>query len=628
MRRRCVYLVAALAAVCFAGTAQGDVPGPITTRIDTLLSPAGGTTGLYLKRVGGPVIAAKNEVFAFEPASSIKVLIHLYAMQQVQNGLALSTPIPTYGEPPPDSSCPGDATGTTEPLSEALKRMMRVSNNAATKELMIYFGVANLQALANSLNLTSTHFELSASPPGFNVLGCQASGATKVDDHTTSLVDLGKIYEGVADSSLLTGSYRETFFERMAGKEMFEQEQYDFTGIWGNRLEQIVDDETPSGMYYKKKNVFVDAMRENAKGGGYGKCLTNGCTTLQEWLIMAGWIQIPVCANGQFSNVKDVWGVFIDGAIDPNYFDGKTTPAGMAFGNAYVEPLREQIHEALANWSDCFETTPPTITLAVDSSDQIAGSGWYNLASSGSDGVLAHFTATDASGIDFFICSGKQDVPTIDYVLHDVDGTIYCAATDGLGNKAIDVPFPFKIDQTPPTVTCSTPTPTFVLGGQGGNVTATVVDAMSGPANSTVSASADVSSAGPKTAQLTAYDVAGNPATVSCHYVVGYNMLGFYSPLPQAMVKSGSAVPVKLALANTSGLTIPDAEASALAAACAVTVTIAGGAATCLVYNASTDRFQGNPKAPDGPPGPATILAKVTLGGEVVSTLSTDVVLK
>jgi len=626
MKKRFAYIGAVLAAAVFTGVAQGDVPGPITTRVDNLLSTAGGTTGLYLNRVGGSVIAAKNGNFAFEPASSIKVLIHLYAMQQVQNGLALSTPIPVYAEPPVDSSCPGDATGTTEPLSEALKRMMRYSNNSATKELMIYFGVANLQALANSLGMTNTHFELSADPPGFNVLGCQASGATNVDDNTTSLVDLGKIYEGVADSSLLGGTFRDTFYERMAGKEMFEQEDYDFTGVWGNKLKSIVDDETPPGLYYKKKQAFVAAMRENAKGGGYGKCLNNSCTTLQEWIIMDGWLQVPVCASGSFSDRKYVWGVFIDGAVDSSYFDGKTTPAGTAFGNAYVEPLREQVHDALANWSDCFETTPPTIALAVDPSDQVAASGWYNLASSGSDGVLAHFTATDASGIDFFICSGKQGIPTIDYVLTDMNGTIKCTATDGVGNQAVDVPFPFKIDQTPPTVTCTSPAPTFVLGGAGGNVTASVADGLSGPTSATLSAPADVSSAGPKTVSLTGHDVAGNSTGVACPYVVGYNVLGFFSPLPKDTLNGGSTVPVKLALANAGGAPIPDAEAAALAAACGVTVE-AGGAPVCMTYEAGPDRFQANLELPDAP-GAATILAKVTLGGEVINTLPLDVTLK
>jgi beta-lactamase class A len=253
-----VVLAAAVAAA--GGTARADVPGPITTRVDSLLSAGGGTTGLYLKRVGGAVVAAKNEGFAFEPASSIKVLVHLYAMRRAEyDALDLSTPIPLYEEPPPKQSCPGGPTGATEPLSEALKRMMRYSDYAATKALMIYLGVGNLQAFADSLGLAATHFELGASPPGFNVIGCQAPSAANVDDNTTSLFDLATIYEGVADASLLTGSFRDTFYERMSGREMVEDEHYDFTGVWG-KVKQIVDDETPPGMYFKNQQLFLDGL--------------------------------------------------------------------------------------------------------------------------------------------------------------------------------------------------------------------------------------------------------------------------------------------------------------------------------------------------------------------------------
>jgi hypothetical protein len=341
---------------------------------------------------------------------------------------------------------------------------------------------------------------------------------------------------------------------------------------------------------------------------------------------MDGWAQFPVCANGTFSNRKYVWGVFIDGAVDGSYFDGKTTPADAAFDTAYVEPLREQIRDALAGWSACFESTPPTVTLTVDPSDHMAPSGWYNLASSGSDGVLAHFTATDASGIDFFVCSGKQAIPTIDHVLHDLNGTIFCTATDGVGNQTADVPFPFKIDQTPPTVTCSAPAPGFELGGAGGSVSAAVADAMSGPVSTVVSAQADVSSAGPKTVPLTGVDVAGNSTIVACSYVVAFKVLGFFAPLPKDSPKAGSAIPVKLALADASGVPIPDADAASLAGSCGVTVA-AGGAPACLAYDAAANRFQANLKLPDTP-GPTTILAQVAIGGQVVNTLSLDVTLK
>jgi hypothetical protein len=165
-----------------------------------------------------------------------------------------------------------------------------------------------------------------------------------------------------------------------------------------------------------------------------------------------------------------------------------------------------------------------------------------------------------------------------------------------------------------------------MLGGAGGNVTATVGDAMSGPTSATVSGPADVSSAGPKTVQVTGHDLAGNSTTVACPYIVSYNVLGFFSPLPKDTLKAGSTVPVKLALANAAGGPIPDAEAAALAAACAVTAD-AGGASVCMSYDAGSDRFQVNLKLPDSP-GPATIAAKVTLGGELINILTKDVTLK
>ena len=80
-----------------------------------------------------------------------------------------------------------------------------------------------------------------------------------------------------------------------------------------------------------------------------------------------------------------------------------------------------------------------------------------------------------------------------------------------------------KVDKTPPAVTCAA-TPTFTTGGaHAANVTASVTDALSGPAGSTAVAdvtAADVATAGRKAKSLTGSDVAGNRTTISCPYVV------------------------------------------------------------------------------------------------------------
>jgi subtilisin-like proprotein convertase family protein/BarA-like signal transduction histidine kinase len=98
---------------------------------------------------------------------------------------------------------------------------------------------------------------------------------------------------------------------------------------------------------------------------------------------------------------------------------------------------------------------------------------------------------------------------------------LYAASIDGNDNAETPVIAAFKIDHTPPIVTCATPAPTFVFHQANATVTGTVTDAVSGAAAGLVFATADTSTAGAKTVSLTGRDNAGNTASVSCPYTVG-----------------------------------------------------------------------------------------------------------
>lgn len=98
---------------------------------------------------------------------------------------------------------------------------------------------------------------------------------------------------------------------------------------------------------------------------------------------------------------------------------------------------------------------------------------------------------------------------------------LYAASENAARYQESPSAISFRIDTTPPTVTCA-PAPTFPLHGRAGLVTATVTDAQpgSGPAQSLVAASANVAAFGHKAITLVGQDNAGNSTAVQCPYVV------------------------------------------------------------------------------------------------------------
>jgi beta-lactamase class A len=54
-----------------------------------------GTSGLYLREIGGSTLAALHSGTQFEPASMLKTLHHVHAMRQVRLGnVSLATKLP------------------------------------------------------------------------------------------------------------------------------------------------------------------------------------------------------------------------------------------------------------------------------------------------------------------------------------------------------------------------------------------------------------------------------------------------------------------------------------------------------------------------------------------------------
>ena len=298
----------------------------ITTRVgDLLRNGTDGTKGLYLKQVGGPVLANLMDSYVFEPASTIKAAVHLKTMQSIQSGPdTLATQITKY-VPPATGSCPGTTPNGTEDIQTADREMMWHSDNTRTAELVDRYGRANINLMMNSIGMIHSSIN--------HVIGCGGP----IPDQTT-LDDLGVLYEGVANTSLLDAAHRALFFNQMAGKAEFKAEGYDWTGLWSTDLPNIINQEAPAGMNSAAKDWFRNSIELAYKAGNYKICGST-CATYVDHISIFGYAQIPFC-NGSGPQ-QYVFGIFITNSTSD-------TTSNATFAAAKAELLREQIHAGLA----------------------------------------------------------------------------------------------------------------------------------------------------------------------------------------------------------------------------------------------------------------------------------------
>jgi hypothetical protein len=361
-----------------------------------ILAPAGGTHGVYLQRMRGRVLAAENAKYAYEPASSIKPVIALYAITQLEKGrLRLSDKVRKIDESGGPEDCPpSDFTGT-EPLGTALQQMMEVSDNNRTDELMQYFGVAHLNAFAASLGMSHTTFHTSPTPPGFNVIGCLSYPydplPKTVDGNTMSLEDASKLWTAVA---ALPAPYADAFYELGAGRDMYNSQNYDFTGIWPS-MTGIAFDEAPSGLSSLQTQQFIDHMTVSVKGGNYWVIdCPSGASRCKEatWWVFAGSAQIPGCSGATMTHTPYTWGYFISDAVQASSTSNPDdTVAGQAFYAASGQLLAAPITDGLAHWARC---SPKDLAVLHLSAKTVSTGTALNLTA-----TLATVTDTDKTDI-------------------------------------------------------------------------------------------------------------------------------------------------------------------------------------------------------------------------------------
>ncbi len=326
-------------ATCFAVVMINDADA-ITTRVGPLLrngtSGTGATTGLYLKQVGGSVLAAMEPKYVYEPASAIKIAPGTLAMTKVQAGTAkLTDQISRNFDGPGSCPSPNDFFGT-ESLQTALQEMLRHSDNARTLEVITWEGgnaVVN-SFMQGTVGMTDSSIN--------QIIGC----ATPPDTYTLS--DGALIYEKIANGTLLNATNKSTLFSVMAGKAQYLAEGYDWTGFWDKDIPNLIAQEAPAQMSSSNKTWWQGQANLAYKAGGYTICQTT-CTDVVQDIDVTGWASLPFCSGLTVVPREYVWGVFISNARDTSWYNTKTTTADQTWASTKAEVLREQVRASLAS---------------------------------------------------------------------------------------------------------------------------------------------------------------------------------------------------------------------------------------------------------------------------------------
>jgi hypothetical protein len=191
-------------------------------------------------------------------------------------------------------------------------------------------------ALAASIGMTNTVLRQSR-------IGCGFVGGVR-DDFT--LVDAGKLYEGVADGSLLDAPDAATFNQIMIGGAPPS------TSTFGD----IVRQEAASlGRSPADAASFIAAVDYREKGGTYFFCLVDGCTTYKTDIMVSGRITLPFKASGTVVPTSFVYGRFVNDLVIPcvvNSGCAAETKAHSAIDTlgTGAESFRSEIRAALATW--------------------------------------------------------------------------------------------------------------------------------------------------------------------------------------------------------------------------------------------------------------------------------------
>jgi beta-lactamase class A len=287
----------------------------LSQNIERILSPlkegkfTSAHIGIFLEKANSrsPIIA-RNESLAFEPASTLKVLVGLAIMKEVAEGTLKIDDSLIYFNYPNSTfnggkdTCPIQSdeilkNSVVTSISEGYKMMMRNSDNRTTRAFVRLLGLKKLNDLASSLGMASTKFEQ-------DFMGC---GWRDGKRNLTTLEDLSRLYSAALTPDVLPNSNRaaEAFWNGMSNT-YFEAE-WPATTPQYELKEMIVSEASSLGLNGDELSLFLRDFRYRGKGGSYNlPCpslsdSTGSCDSIRHQLLHRSEF-ISICVPVKFSS--------------------------------------------------------------------------------------------------------------------------------------------------------------------------------------------------------------------------------------------------------------------------------------------------------------------------------------
>jgi hypothetical protein len=302
----------------------------------TVISPHvdSGAYGFSLKRVGGSTLAGLEQTKQFEPAGALALLYHAKSIHQESSGLTTDGTIITYrynnlADPNDGQICPDDfPTTTTTNLKNADTLMMQRGDYRMARGILEKYTKTAILTYAQTLGLNSTVINRS--------IGCPASGTP----NTSTLVDLGKVYEAFGNGTVTTdGTWQGQFRSRMLNQAN------DATKFQSLFCRVVNQEASKLGKSAATATAFCNAATWIATDGSYQYAAGWPSAVSRTQVSLTS---VPYKKNGTLAPRSFAFGTFVDGTTVNSQQESDGIDAAQT--QLYRSAFRPLISAALKTW--------------------------------------------------------------------------------------------------------------------------------------------------------------------------------------------------------------------------------------------------------------------------------------